>query len=79
MALHRQIEAGQVARVAMEQALGAAGFRQSVAIVVEDAESVRMFEGPPPPLLQRCGGWNEELRRKPAGIRGRMGGRFSAG
>ena len=65
LALDREIEAGQVARVAMEQACGAARTGKRVPIVIEDSERVSILKRPRAQLLERSRGRNDELRRGP--------------
>ena len=64
VAVHRQVEVREVAGVAVKDALRAAGARQRVAVVVEDAEGVAVLHRPRPPLLQRGGDRDEELRER---------------
>ena len=62
-AVDRQVEVREIARVAVVDALRAARAGERVAVVVEDGEGVAVLQRPRPPLLQRGGGGNEELRR----------------
>lgn len=61
LAVDRQIEMREVARIAVEKAFRAAGPGKRIAIVVEDGEGVTVLQGARPSLLQRGGRRDEEL------------------
>ena len=52
----------QVTRVAMKQSLRAARAGEHVTVVIEKAERIVAFESTWPPLLERSGRRDEELR-----------------
>ncbi len=65
----RQVEVRKIARIAVEEAFRTSRAGERVAVVIEDGEGIAVLQGAWPPLLQRCGGGNEELRDRCGGFR----------
>ena len=61
--VHREVEVREIAGIAVVDALWAARAGKRVAVVVEDGEGVGVLHRPRPPLLQRGGDRNKELRQ----------------